>query len=155
MNDQPETVNIPAYKRKRSIAAKAKKTEIKLRKPRKKTARRKHKPIEMPLMDELHTVDLFEDEITRAKTGRKVREFKKCGICEGYFEKIDVAIIKLTSPLRTSDTILIANDYGLFEQEVKSMQIDRKEVKIARTGSDIGIKIRKTPKVGTAVYKLI
>ena len=109
----------------------------------------------MPLMDELHTVDLFEDEITRAKTGRKVREFKKCGICEGYFEKIDVAIIKLTSPLRTSDTILIANDYGLFEQEVKSMQIDRKEVKIARTGSDIGIKIRKTPKVGTAVYKLI
>ena len=155
MNDQPETVNIPAYKRKRSIAAKAKKTEIKLRKPRKKTARRKHKPIEMPLMDELHTVDLFEDEITRAKTGRKVREFKKCGICEGYFEKIDVAIIKLTSPLRTSDTILIANDYGLFEQEVKSMQIDRKEVKIDRTGSDIGIKIRKTPKVGTAVYKLI
>ena len=160
MSNTPDAINIPAFKRKRSIAAKARKTETKatkIRKPPKSTRKLTTTPqtIEIPLSEELHTIDLFEDEITRAKTGRRVREFKRCGICEGYFEKIDVAVIKLTSPLRSGDTILIANNQGLFEQEVKSMQIDRKEVSIARTGSDIGIKIRKTPKVGTSVFKLI
>jgi hypothetical protein len=154
MNQDSESINIPAFQRKRSIAAKAKKTTIKLRKPRKST-RKQLRPAEMPLSEEIQTVDLFEDEITRAKTGRKIREFKRCGICEGYYKKINVAIIKLTSPLRTSDTILIENEYGLFEQDVKSMQIDRKDVSLARTGSDIGIKIRKNAKVGTTVYKLI
>ena len=35
------------------------------------------------------------------------------------------------------------------------MQIDRKEVRIAKTGSDIGMKVQLKPKVGGAVYKLI
>lgn len=166
MTNEINTLNIPAFKRKRSIEAKERKTntgQIKQRpsitKPRavRKTHNKGKQPTieELTLIDQIHTIDLFEDEILQAKTGRKIREFKLIGRLEGYFEKIDVAVIKLSNALRTGDVILIAKDQGMFEQEVKSMQIDGKDVALARTGSDIGIKINKKPQIGTAVYKLI
>ena len=156
MNDT-ESINIPAFKRKRSIAAKARKTNRKsnAKKTRARKRIQKKEITEIPLIEEIQTVDLFEDQITRAKTGRKVREFKKVGICEGYFDKVEVAVIKLVNPLRTDDIILIAKQNGMFEQEVKSMQINGKDVSLARTGSDIGIKVNQKPQIGTAVYRLI
>ncbi len=175
MNKEIDTINIPAFKRKRSIAAKERRTNtaaLKAKKPRttkkrttsrtRNTTRNSRSSLgqktveELTLMDEIQTIDLFDaDEIPQAKTGRKVREFKLIGRCEGYFEKIDVAVIKLSSAIRTGDIILIAMDKGMFEQEVKSMQINGKDVALARTGSDIGMKINKKPLIGTAVYKLI
>jgi hypothetical protein len=80
---------------------------------------------------------------------------KTCGICEGYFDNIDVAIIKVTSPIRVDDRLIFEKDEGLFEQSVKSMQINRKDVTLAKSGSDIGIKVEMKPKVGTNVYKVI
>lgn len=132
-----DNYNIPAFKRKRSIAAKARAkhpaiTEITAPPPI--SNRKKQKKVEIP---ETHS-----------------REMKICGTCDGYFEKIDVAIIRLTNPLRKGDIILIEKTDGLFEQKVNSMQIDRKDVSIARTGSDVGIKVLSKPKVGGTVYKV-
>ncbi len=132
-----DNYNIPAFKRKRSIAAKARAkhpaiTEITAPPPI--SNRKKQKKVEIP---ETHS-----------------REMKICGTCDGYFDKIDVAIIRLTNPLRKGDIILIEKTDGLFEQKVNSMQIDRKDVSIARTGSDAGIKVLSKPKVGGTVYKV-
>jgi hypothetical protein len=75
--------NIPAYQRKRSIAAKAKKTTNygPLKPSDKKT-----KPIEInevPGISNLPPAEYFESESN--KKAPSTREMKKCGICEGFF----------------------------------------------------------------------
>lgn len=80
---------------------------------------------------------------------------KKCGIVEGYYDSIKVVVISVTSPIRTGDSLIFEQTGGLFEQEVSSMQINKKDVSLARSGSDIGMKVIIEPKVGTNVYKVI
>lgn len=78
-----------------------------------------------------------------------------CGICEGYFDKIEVAIIKVTSPFRIGDSIIFEKQDGLFEQEIKSMQLNRKDITLATTGSEIGLKVYQKPIIGSQVYKVM
>ncbi len=160
-----DSVNIPAYQRKRSLAAKARKKPTRTRtrkkaapKPRRVTRARPAAIEELTIADAIHEskfenpTDIFKPKRT-ATPG--VREMKICGRCDGFFDKIDVGIIKLTSSLRVGDVIIFEKDQGLFEQEITSMQINRADVTIAYAGDDIGLKIAMKPKVGTAVYKVI
>lgn len=160
-----DILNIPAYQRKRSIAAKEKaatvrKTTRKIQpeKPRKVSRPRPEKidPInEMPISREISLDTFLAPATSLFKSSPSVKLMDTCGFCEGYFEKINVAIIKLTKPLKVGDQILIERPEGLFQQEIKSMQIDRKEVRIARTGSDIGLKVDIQPKIGGTIYKIV
>lgn len=166
--DLPQPVNIPAFQRKRSISARArKKVEYTKTKPVKKTRARRVKvsqteiiePLtELPLTSSFPSENLFSepllDEIPKPGNS-KIVEMQECGICEGYFDKIEVAIVKLTKPLREGDFIIFEKQDGLFQQQVESMQINRKDVRLAHTGSDIGLKVALKPQVGTPVYKVI
>lgn len=152
--------NIPAYQRKRSISAKARKKPA----VRKKRAAKKssfNSENEISLRPKLPSEEIFpnpmvEMEVAEIRSKKnEFREMKMCGVCEGYFDNIEVAIIKLTSPLREGDTIIFEKQDGLFEQRVDSMQINRKAVSLARSGSDIGLKVLLKPSVGTPVYKVI
>ncbi len=131
--NKANNLNVPAYQRKRSLAAKARKTttRAKTRKPTRTTRKRPTTSTQGP------------------------REMRICGHCDGFYDKIDVAVIKLTSPLRVGDIIIFEKNEGLFEQEIVSMQINRQDVTIAHAGDDIGLKIIMKPKVGTSVYKVI
>lgn len=146
------TLNIPAYQRKRSLAAKARKST----KPKRTTRARPGKVEEMTIADAIqeskfeNPTDIFKS--ARPKTP-EVCEMKICGHCDGFFDKINVGVIKLTSSLRVGNIIIFEKDEGLFEQEVTSMQINRQDVTIAYAGDDIGLKIAMKPKVGTPVYK--
>ena len=157
MTNAPNILNIPAYQRKRSISARARKKPTTTRKRSTAASRKKAQEItENPLEDQLTNGELFPAPMESSpKTLSKFREMKECGICEGYFEKINVAIIKTTSPIRKGDHIIFEKQKGLFEQEIESMQINRKDVSLARTGSDIGLKVPLEPIVGSTVYKVI
>ncbi|NIA01881.1 MAG: hypothetical protein GWP15_00700 [Nitrospirae bacterium] len=157
------TLNIPAYQRKRSLAAKARKSTTRIRKkttakPRRVTRARPTEVEEMTITDAIqeskleNPTDIFKPKRT---TASGVREMKTCGHCNGFFDKINVGIIKLTSSLRVGDIIIFEKNEGLFEQEITSMQINRQDVTIAYAGDDIGLKIAMKPKVGTPVYKKI
>lgn len=165
-----DTLNIPAFKRKRSISARARKTPsynkvIKKTTTRKRVTRPKFAYEEdisdIPVRQQmLEQDDVFPDPLdvnpfTTSKNSNETREMKICGTCDGYFDKIEVAVFQLTSPLRQGDTILFETTNGLFEQPVDSMQINRKDVRLARSGSDIGLKVLEIPKVGGTVYKVI
>lgn len=157
------TLNIPAYQRKRSLAAKARKSTTRTRKkttakPRRVTRARHPKVEEMTIADTIqenkfeNPTDIFKPKRT---TASGIREMKTCGRCDGFFDKINVGIIKLTSSLRVGDVIIFEKNEGLFEQEITSMQINRQDVTIAYAGDDIGLKIAMKPKVGTPVYKVL
>ncbi len=180
MEDQ-NILNIPAYQRKRSIMAKARRQNfykdetsktpkvIKTKKPLQTTRRIRPKQNStatyiqdetlsyIPINNSPTIEDLFPEKsnLTISKNSNDLREMKTCGICEGYFEKIDVAVIRVTSPIRTGDIIIFEKQDGLFEQNIDSMQVDRKNINLAKTGSEIGLKVRLKPIVGTNVYKVI
>jgi putative protease len=82
-------------------------------------------------------------------------EIVPVGHITAYIEKIQVAIIKLAKPLRQGDLIQITADDLLFQQPVDSMQINRKPVKIAKKGSEIGLKVSMEPRINGPVYKVL
>lgn len=179
--DEINVYNIPAFQRKRSLAAKGRKKTA-LPKVRKtavrsatRTTTRRSKILrptvttyDSPFIEQDLTPNLYEreplpseqlfeefEEKPIKKSSSEFREMKICGICEGYFDKINVAIIRVTSPIHKGDSLIFEKEGGLFEQIIDSIQIDRKDVSIAKSGSDIGVKVLMPPKVGTHVYKEI
>ncbi len=162
--------NIPAYQRKKSLAAKSRKSAKNATKAgsakssKKRTSKKTKASTELLFSDNLSNIpvretppteDLYQERVEK-KMAAELHEWKLCGHIEGYFDKIEVAIIKVVSPIRTGDILLMEKDSeGLFEMKINSMQIDRKDVTLARSGSDIGLKIALKAKVGTPVYKLM
>lgn len=167
-------LNIPAFQRKRSISAKARKLSAtpRIKSIRKTRKIQRKRTLITPQIEERTINDLFRPALPSedlfpsplmdgleksdySSSASSFREMQICGRCEGYFEKIDVAVIQLTSSIRSGEQIIFETDNGLFEQEISSIQINRKDVSIARAGDDIGLKVIARPKVGGSVYKII
>ena len=79
---------------------------------------------------------------------------KPIGRVESYFSGVGVAAIKLDAPLKKGDKIHIKGHTTDFEQKVGSMQINRKDIKEAKKGDSIGIKIDDKVRPNDVVYKL-
>ena len=69
------------------------------------------------------------------------KELKEIGRVSSYFSHVGVAAIKLSDKLKVGDKIQIKGHTTDFEVPVKSMQIERKDVKEAKKGDHIGIKV--------------
>jgi len=82
-------------------------------------------------------------------------EIHPIGHITAYIEKIQVAIIKLQKPLRQGDLIQITADEMLFQTPVDGMQINRKPVKLAKKGAEIGLKVGQKPLINGTVYKVL
>ena len=82
------------------------------------------------------------------------KEEKPIGKVTHYFSNIGVAVIDLLSPLKVGDTIrIVGGEETDFEQEVKSMQIDHKDVKSAKKGDSMGMKVDEKVHEGYKVFK--
>jgi hypothetical protein len=87
-------------------------------------------------------------------SGLRSGSFAKVGEITHYLDKISVAIIMLSAPLKIGETVLIEGDDEIFFQPVEEMQIDRKPVKKAKTGSHIGLKVDAPAAISGKVYKM-
>ena len=94
------------------------------------------------------------DERERLSHGETPEERIRIGEVEHFFDKINVAAIVLTGPLRAGDTIEIANGAETIRQKVESMQIDRREVSEASGGDSVGIKVATKVARGSIVYRI-
>ena len=82
-------------------------------------------------------------------------EGKLVGKITHYYSNIEVAVIDLKASLKDGDDIRIVGGQETdFEQEVKSMQIDHKEVMSAKKGDIIGMKVNEKVHEGYKVYKI-
>lgn len=78
----------------------------------------------------------------------------KIGQVAHYYDKIGVAVLELTGSLRTGDKIkFVRGGEDLFEQTVSSMQLEHEELKEAKSGQAIGLKVDQPVKEGAEVYK--
>jgi len=79
----------------------------------------------------------------------------KVGKVSHYYDKIGVAIIELSSDLGVGDKIkFVRGGEDLFEQDIKSMQVEHEEIEKAKKGDIIGLKVENELKEGAEVFKL-
>ena len=82
-------------------------------------------------------------------------KLEEVGMISHYFSKIEVAIVDLTAPLSVGDRITTKGVTTDFEQTVESMQIEHENVKSAKAGDSIGLKVKERVREGDIVYKII
>ena len=82
-------------------------------------------------------------------------EKKLIGKISHYFTKISVAIIELSDNLSVGDEITIEGPTTNIKQKVESMQIEHKNVKKAKAGDSIGLKVMDRVRETDSVYKII
>lgn len=77
---------------------------------------------------------------------------KQVGKIRHFFEKINVAVVDVTTKLKVGDTIRIKGSTTDFEQEVDSMQIEHEKIKEAKKGQAIGMKVQAPVRENDGVY---
>ena len=83
------------------------------------------------------------------------QELKEVGRVSHFFTKINVAVVELSSSLSVGDRILIKGPTTNFEQTVNSMQIEHENVKVAKAGQSIGLKVDERVRESDVVYKIL
>lgn len=78
----------------------------------------------------------------------------KVGKITHYYDRIGVAVLELVKPLSVGDKIKISGHDKEFTQEVVSMQVEHKEIKKAKKGDSIGLKVDQLVKENDQVYKV-
>ena len=77
---------------------------------------------------------------------------KKIGEVVHFFDKILVAIVKLTAPLKTGTEVKFKHGDNEFNQTIDSMEMDHKQITTAKKGDEIGVKVNQLVKDKTEVY---
>lgn len=81
-------------------------------------------------------------------------EEKSIGKITHYFDKIGVAIIELTEPLKVGETLHFFGHDVDFNQKVESMQIEHQSVQEAAGDESVGLKVEQKVKEGTEVFRV-
>jgi putative protease len=83
-------------------------------------------------------------------------EEKKIGMIMDFFAKVGVAAFRVEGDtLKVGDTIHIKGHTTDLTQEVTSLQIDRAAVQEAKSGDDVGIKVKDRVRKGDMVFKVV
>jgi len=82
-------------------------------------------------------------------------EQKKVGIITHFYDKLSVAIILLEDTILLSDLLHIKGDQTDFEQPLISMQIHHADVKTAKKGESVGVKLIEPARAGDLVFKVV
>lgn len=71
-----------------------------------------------------------------------------------YFDRIKVCVVKIThGTILIGDKLTIVGQKNKFVQKVWSMQVESEDVKVAKKGQLIGLKVDKAVSIGDVVYK--
>ena len=71
-----------------------------------------------------------------------------------WYDHIGVAVVKLSKPLSVGDMIKVKHGEVEFEDAVNSMQLDHKDIKSAKKGQEIAIKLSKKAREGSTIEKV-
>ena len=77
---------------------------------------------------------------------------EKIGAVTHFFNKAMVAALELSGEIQIGDRVHFHGHTTDFEQQIESMQIEHKEVKEAKKGESIGLKVKDRVREGDRVY---
>lgn len=76
---------------------------------------------------------------------------KEVGQIIHWYDKIGVAVVRLTGALKMGDKIMIKRGEDAREDSVLSLQIDHKDIVSAKAGDEVAVKISGKAKEGASV----
>jgi len=85
----------------------------------------------------------------------KSGKWEEVGEVSHYYSRIGVAVVDLKKALSIGEQILISGATTHFEQKVVSMQIEHEDVKEAKKGQSIGLKVSEKVRKNDLVYKIL
>lgn len=78
----------------------------------------------------------------------------KVGKVTHYFDKIGVAVIDVSKPLKVGEWVKISGHDNEFEQQVTSLQLEHEVITKIAKGKSCGMKVDKPVKEGDVLYRL-
>ncbi len=69
-----------------------------------------------------------------------------------FYDRISVAVIKLSKALKAGDKVKFVHGDNEFSQTVESMQLEHKQISSGKKGQEVAVKTNKEAKSGTLVY---
>lgn len=79
-------------------------------------------------------------------------EEKPIGKITHYYGGIGVAIVKFNREVKVGETIHFKGPHTDFSQKIDSMQYDHKDIKSAKKGQEVGIKVEQKVRESDEVY---
>lgn len=89
-----------------------------------------------------------------AKPALKIKKEKPIGMVTHYYGNIEVGIIKFNKAMKAGDMIRFKGATTDFEQAIKGMQYDHKEVPAAKKGQEVGMKVDDKVRDGDEVFEV-
>ncbi|HKZ54575.1 MAG TPA: hypothetical protein VJ123_03775 [Anaerolineales bacterium] len=71
-----------------------------------------------------------------------------------FFDKIGVAILRLSKDLKIGDHLHFHGAHTDFEETVSSMQVEHQPVEEVKAGGEVALKVTQKAREGDAVYRL-
>jgi translation initiation factor IF-2 len=71
-----------------------------------------------------------------------------------YFDRISVAVLELTEPVRVGDTLHFVGHSLDFTQTVSSLQIEHQNVQEAKPGQDVALKVNEKVHPNDSVFRV-
>lgn len=81
-------------------------------------------------------------------------EEKEVGKVIHWYDKIGVAVVKLSGALKVGDNIKVKRGEDATDDAVLSMQVDHKDVQSAKSGDEVAVKISGKAKEGASVCRV-
>lgn len=79
---------------------------------------------------------------------------KEIGKVTHFYDRLSVAIIKLTDKLNVGETLHVFGKHTDFTQVADSLQIEHTQVEGAKKGEEIGIKVGQAVHEGDRVFRV-
>jgi len=94
------------------------------------------------------------DIIAKAKPEGKLTGKKLVGTITHFFDKISVAVIQVSAPIKVGDELAVEGPQTNIKMKVESMQVEHEKIKEAKKGDDIGMKVPSPVRAKDLVYKV-
>ena len=78
---------------------------------------------------------------------------KPIGTVIHWYDKISVAVVRLSSGLGVGDTVLVKRGDDEFEEKISSMQLDHAGITSGKKGQEVAIKLSQQAKEGAEIFK--
>lgn len=76
---------------------------------------------------------------------------KEVGKVSHWYDKIGVAVVTLTGPLKVGDQIKVRRGDQEFDADIISLQVDHKDVPSAKASEEVAIKLPQKAKEGSVI----
>lgn len=79
---------------------------------------------------------------------------ERIGEVTHFYNKISVAVLRLTKDLRVGDEIHFLGRNTDFKQEVASMQIEHEPITDAEAGQEVAVRVTQRARRGDSVFRI-